>query len=244
MMNAETSEAPFEHPAPVIKPPGAKKKKIFFIALAAIFLMCSFSYAHITCLFSRAYDLIRFGITPVMNAADYNHNLIDDYTDIMRGARKYIKMNPEYKDAYYQGGYPPEGEGVCTDVIWNAFQNAGYDLKAMVDEDVKANQSAYLGKKKQDTNIDFRRVGILNTFFKRNVLSLTTDIEQIGEWLAGDIVVYDGHIAIVSIRRNKEGKPYVIHHASYGCYEEDRLDYKRIVGHYRFQLTVNGFGWP
>ena len=34
---------------------------------------------------------------------------------------------------------PPDTEGVCTDVIWRAFKNAGYSLKDMVDEDIKNN---------------------------------------------------------------------------------------------------------
>ena len=64
---------------------------------------------------------------------DRNGNGLDDLTDLVRGARAYIRTQPEYVDSYYAGGYPPEGEGVCTDVIWRAFQAAGYDLKAMLD---------------------------------------------------------------------------------------------------------------
>ena len=38
-----------------------------------------------------------------------------------------------YQSKYYAGGYPDDGLGVCTDVIWQALQAAGYDLKALVD---------------------------------------------------------------------------------------------------------------
>ena len=40
-------------------------------------------------------------------------------------------------DKYYSGGYPPDSEGVCTDVIWRALKNAGYSLKDMVDADMQ-----------------------------------------------------------------------------------------------------------
>lgn len=32
-----------------------------------------------------------------------------------------------------EGGYPPDNIGVCIDVVWRAFANAGYSLKDMVD---------------------------------------------------------------------------------------------------------------
>ena len=54
----------------------------------------------------------------------------------MFGARKDAEIHPRYNGAYYDGGYPPDDIGVCTDVIWRAFKNAGYNLKDMVDNDI------------------------------------------------------------------------------------------------------------
>ena len=48
---------------------------------------------------------------------------------------------------------------------------------------------------------------------------------------------YEGHVAVVSDRRSGDGRPWVIHHTGHGAFEEDALDYKPIIGHYRW--TVN-----
>src|SRR5271169_2046447 len=68
---------------------------------------------------------------------DQNHNGILDLEEIIQGARKDALNKSVYRSAYYQEGYPPEAEGVCTDVIWRAFKNSGYDLKLMVDQDIQ-----------------------------------------------------------------------------------------------------------
>ena len=143
---------------------------------------------------------LRFGIQTVHSPIDRNGNGLDDLTDLVRGARAYIRTQPEYVDSYYAGGYPPEGEGVCTDVIWRAFQAAGYDLKAMLDEDVRRDPVAY-SIQSIDTNIDFRRVANLRVFFERSgCQALSTDLVDWSQWQPGDIVVFNGHIAIVSDR--------------------------------------------
>lgn len=178
---------------------------------------------------------LRFGIRTVHSPTDQNGNGLDDLTDLLRGARAYIRTQPAYVDGYYAGGYPPEGEGVCTDVIWRAFLAAGYDLKAMVDEDIRRAPSAYPLSGTIDSNIDFRRVNNLRVFFERSgCQALTTELSDWSEWQPGDIVVFEGHIAIVSDRRNAEGRPYILHHAGYGPFEEDALDYKPIVAHFRW----------
>ena len=69
-----------------------------------------------------------FGIQTVTSPVDYNGNGVDDYTDILLGARKDAKQKPRYDGAYVDGGYPPEDTGVCTDLIWRAFREAGYSL--------------------------------------------------------------------------------------------------------------------
>ena len=89
------------------------------------------------------YARVRFGVATLYSSADADGDLIDDYTDIMLAARRYIRSQPEYVSDYFAGGYPPEGQGVCADVIWRALKEAGYDFKAMLDQDVSAHPEAY-----------------------------------------------------------------------------------------------------
>lgn len=39
---------------------------------------------------------------------------MDDYADIVAGARKDAENHPAYDSGYYQGGYPPADRGACT----------------------------------------------------------------------------------------------------------------------------------
>lgn len=182
-----------------------------------------------------------FGIETITSQTDYDNDGIDDYTDILQGAKIEAENKPTYRSAYYDGGYPPDNEGVCTDVIWRALKNAGYSLKDMVDEDIKNYTEQYprvAGS--PDTNIDFRRVPNLKTYFERNQIVLTTDLTKIEEWQPGDIVVFGSkHIGIISDKRNKKGIPYLIHNAGQPLREEDALElynnYDQITGHYRMK---------
>lgn len=156
-----------------------------------------------------------------------------------------MKRAPRYRSEYYAGGYPPVHEGVCTDVIWRAFRDAGYDLKVMVDADIRAHLPAYWRVEgSPDANIDFRRVPNLDVFLKRYAQILTTeiipgDVENLAQWQPGDIVVWDRpieHIGIISDRRRKDGVPYVLHNAGPVASEADILQVWRskLIGHYRF----------
>ncbi len=167
---------------------------------------------------------------------DKDHDGLDDQSDLLDSAIKYINTKPHYKSEYYEGGYPTDHNGVCSDVVAQALNGAGYDLQKLVDQDIKKNRSDY-SITTPDSNIDFRRVKNLQVFFKNNTTSLTTDISKIKEWQGGDIVIFKNHIGIVSDRRNKNGVPYLIHHNSpwQSRYEEDILEKRKdIVGHYRF----------
>ena len=182
-----------------------------------------------------------FDIETVISKTDYDNDGIDDYTDILQGAKIEAENKPTYKSAYYSGGYPPDNEGVCTDVIWRALKNAGYLLKDMVDEDIKNNVDKYPRVDgKPDSNIDFRRVPNLKVYFERNQINLTTDLSKIEEWQPGDIVVFGSrHIGIISDKRNKKGIPYLLHNGGQPLREEDILEvynkYKPITGHYRMK---------
>ena len=179
-----------------------------------------------------------FGITTYKSEVDFDNDGIDDQTDILQGVRKYTSTKPKYKSAYYDGGYPTDGYGVCTDVVAQGFLNAGYDLMELVDADIHAAPEAY-NIDNPDKNIDFRRVRNLKVFFDRNATSLTTDIYKTEEWQGGDIVIFkNSHIGIVSDKRNENGVSFLIHHGSplQAGYEQDILEQgNEIVGHYRWR---------
>ena len=182
-----------------------------------------------------------FEIEAVVSRTDYDNDGIDDYTDILQGAKIEAENKPTYKSAYYSGGYPPDNEGVCTDVIWRALKNAGYTLKDMIDKDIKENTNKYPRvAEKPDPNIDFRRVPNLKVYFERNHIALTTDLSKIEQWQPGDIVVFGStHIGIISDKRNAKGIPYLIHNGGQPIREEDFLEtydkYEPISGHYRLK---------
>lgn len=205
--------------------------KICFIFIIATGIYLCFQFNIIPLPYFTAND---FKIQTLKSKIDCDNDGIDDYTDIFIGARKYVDTKPKYKSEYYAGGYPPDGIGVCTDVVWNAFLNAGYDLKSLVDKDIKNNLSEYTSIEKPDPNIDFRRVQNLKIFFKRNAEELTLDTEKIEEWQPGDIIIYNKHIGILSDKRNFKGKPYLIHNAGQPVLEEDALTRLEIIGHYRW----------
>lgn len=191
----------------------------------------------------RVYDALDFDIDIVQSEYDKNENGIDDFTDILNGAKAEIANMPNYRSAYYDGGYPPADEGVCTDVIWRALQHAGYDFKAFIDEDIKNNPDAYprVGGN-PDPNIDFRRVPNVHMYLQRHTTSLTLDLSDIAQWQPGDIVVFaDSHIGILSDKRNADGVAFLLHNGNQPVGEEDCLKreafLKGIMGHYRFQLT-------
>lgn len=217
-------------------------KKLIITVLIGIILIFYLILDYLNYIPKKYYSSSDFNIEIVKSEIDYNNNGIDDYTDILNGAKKEALRKPKYKSAYYDGGYPPSDEGVCTDVIWRALKEAGYNLKDLVDNDIKNNLSLYTNIIKPDPNIDFRRVKNLKVFFERNTINLTLDINKLEEWMPGDIVIFsDKHIAIISDKRNKKGIPYIIHNANnYHKKEEDALlkthNMYKISGHYRFKL--------
>lgn len=122
----------------------------------------------------RTYSSQHFGIDVVYSPQDYNHNGVDDYTDFLLGAKQDSENHPTYDGRYYAGGYPPEDIGVCTDVVWRAFRQAGYSLRDMVDQDVHQYPDRYPDIQYRDANIDFRRVKNLWAFFQAYALELTS----------------------------------------------------------------------
>jgi uncharacterized protein YijF (DUF1287 family) len=175
---------------------------------------------------------------------DQNKNGIPDALDLVAGARQEVARHTLYDARYYKGGYPPEGWGSCTDLVWRAFRQAGYNLKDMVDRDIAEDPSVYgVAGEHPDPNIDFRRATVLDVFFRRHALSLTTqvlpgNVSNLVEWQPGDIVIFGngGHIGIISDRRRPDGVPLLIHNTGPWATEGDfLLRYPSpITGHYRW----------
>lgn len=184
----------------------------------------------------RPPDRYRGDIPTITGTSDADGDGIPDQQDILQGALDYVATRPRYKSAYFVGGWPTDGTGVCTDVVAYGMRAAGFDLPTLVDNDKRAAPENYFGVP-PDKNIDYRRVPNLAVYFSRHASALTTDVNAIDQWQGGDIVIFgDDHIGIVSDRRNSAGVPYLIHHAHpmQRHYEEDVLDgYDNISGHYR-----------
>ncbi len=227
----------------MIKKPFYKKASFYVITISILFVLSIsfFVLDYFNLIPKKHYTAEDFRIETVKSETDFNNNGVDDYADILLGARKDAQNKPKYDGKYIDGGYPPDEIGVCSDVIWRAFKNAGYNLRNMVDNDIAARPDAYPLIEKPDTNIDFRRVRNLRIFFDKYAVSLTTDINNIAEWQPGDIVIFNNnkHIGIVSDKRNSEGQVYIIHNGGQPNRDEDYLKRTNatVVAHYRFDAS-------
>ena len=220
--------------------PEKKKKRMLCsslivgaVLLCGVLLFLLMRYQHTSTV--RPQDQYMVQVPDFYSTVDADGDGVDDQTDVLNNAQAYVDTHPKYKSRYYQTGYPDDDYGVCTDVVAFALKNAGYDLQALVDVDIREHPQWY-DIQQPDANIDFRRVRNLKVFFAHHAVVLTTDVSQIEEWQGGDIVIFKKHIGIVSDRRNRDGVPYVIHHNSpwQSVYEQDILEKRSdIVGHYR-----------
>ncbi len=203
-------------------------KKLFILIIILIVLILNYFN-----LFpKRTYNNEYFNIEDYVSKIDKDQDEIDDQTDILKNAKKYVNSKPKYKSKYYESGYPNDEYGVCTDVIAYALKNSGYDLMELINQDMIQNKNNY-HTETIDKNIDFRRVKNIKIYLDKYAIPLTVNLNKINEWQAGDIVVFENHIAIVSDKRNKKGIPYILHHSKRPLYEEDAISLYKIVGHYR-----------
>jgi len=192
-------------------------------------------------------------IQNITTLSDKDNDWINDIQDILAGARKEVKNKTVYKDWYFSWGFPPEGQWVCTDVIWRAFQEAWYNLKKLVDTDIKNNISDYSRVNGlAEPNIDFRRVPNLQVYFEKHAEVLTKeiipgDLQNLSQWQPWDIVIFwkpKDHIAIISDKRNSAWVPYMIHNSAPTAREDDWLIYWKdnispLIGHYRIKYKEN-----
>lgn len=212
-----------------------KKKIIILSSIIMLVIISIYTLYNLNFIQHKMYTNDGFNIKTYRSNVDIDKDGIDDQTDILNSVRTYISKNPKYKSKYYNTGYPNDKYGVCTDIVGFGLLGAGYDLMNLVNEDINRYPNLY-SIKEIDKNIDFRRVRNLKIFFSNNAISLTTNLDEIEKWQGGDIIVFDNHIGIISDKRNKNGIPFIIHHASnyQKYYEEDILEKgHNIVGHYR-----------
>ncbi len=171
-------------------------RKILFFGFGFLIL---FGVAWVLYMFNviphRQYIDADFGIETYKSLVDKDGDGIDDQTDFLQSVRRYIATKPKYKSKYYRTGYPDDEFGVCTDVIAFGMKGAGYDLRELVDADIKMDKRLYQVDI-VDKNIDFRRVNNLRIFFEHNAKSLTTDLTDVKEWQGGDIIVFKTHIGV------------------------------------------------
>jgi uncharacterized protein YijF (DUF1287 family) len=152
----------------------------------------------------------------------------------------------DYSNWYYSNGwYPPEDTGVCSDIIWRTYQNLWYDFKEQFGTDRSKNPNWY--DLKADSNIHYRRVKELYTYFSKNGKTLSKemipwDIWNLSNWQTGDIVTFSEysdkhlwHIGIISNIRRNDGVPYMIdNHGKWVNITITPLDWpSKINGHFR-----------
>ncbi len=153
-----------------------------------------------------------------------------------------------YNGAYRKIGYPngdvPANIGVCTDVVVRTFRSLKIDLQQLVHEDMAVHFSSYPSKRiwglnKTDTNIDHRRVPNLQKFFERHGQSLTIS-DKPENYLPGHLVTWMlpgnlPHIGIVTDKKSKDGKRFlIVHNIGLGPKLDDMLFKYPITGHYQY----------
>jgi uncharacterized protein YijF (DUF1287 family) len=154
-----------------------------------------------------------------------------------------VIYDPSYFSIAYPNGDVPSHKGVCTDVVIRAYRKFGVDLQKLIHEDMAANFSIYPNNwelTRTDKNIDHRRVPNQMKFFERfgKVLKVTNNPN---DYLPGDIVCWNlggavTHIGIVSNKKSRDGKRYlIIHNIGAGQVLEDCLFDFKIIGHYRYE---------
>jgi len=191
---------------------------------------------------------------------DKNKNGSIDAVDILKGAKKQLDIKAKNifiegsaQSNYYKDGDPPEEWALNTDIIARSFKEAGFDLRILINTDIKNNIAKYplkaiWNQNLADIDIDYRRIQNMEVFFKRNAGSLNIRIDPANEenldtWVPGDVVLFDmdedgytDNIGIISDLTARNGIPKVIYNYIDPGYttEANILTSKIITGHYRY----------
>ena len=91
--------------------------KKFFLIFIPVILIITYIFYHNNLLPHPKYTKKDFNIPTYKSANDQDHDGLDDQSDILKNVREYIQTKPQYKSKYYQGGYPDDNYGVCSDVV-------------------------------------------------------------------------------------------------------------------------------
>lgn len=183
-------------------------------------------------------------------ADDRDGDGIPDQVDIVVGARKTVLNGAAYGGGYeklaFPGGDIARTKGVCTDVVVRALRNAGLDLQAALQDDIRARRAAYGRRvKRPDPNIDHRRVKTLVVWFRQHWRRLDTSLDAArpDAWRPGDVVFFDtfpdrvgpDHIGVLSDRLNAAGFPLVVNNWTDGAHtaEMDLLGWVPVTDHVR-----------
>jgi hypothetical protein len=179
---------------------------------------------------------------------------IPDLADVALGAKKTVLNADAYTEGYFRiafpGGDVPRAKGVCTDVIVRALRNAGFDLQALQQQDVRARRRAYPWITRPDGNIDHRRVKNLAVYFGRHFRARPTalDAPALRDWLPGDVVLLDtfpskpgpDHIGVVADTLGPSGLPLVVNNWTVGSRtgEMDLLSFVPVTHRFRVPATA------
>ncbi len=180
--------------------------------------------------------------------SDRDNDGIPDALDVFVGAIKTVHNGANYGGGYrridFPGGDIPREDGVCTDVVIRAVRNAGVDIQAELQKEIKRSPKSFPMVKKRNPNIDHRRVKTLLPYFKRQWEAHTVALDDKADPLRpGDIIFMDtfprrsgpDHIGILSNRRGPSGHLLVINNWTngYKTSEMDLLKFVPITHRYR-----------
>lgn len=189
---------------------------------------------------------------------DLDGDGIPDPLDIAIGGEK-TRLNAAHYDGRYipidfPAGDVPREIGVCTDVVIRALRNAGFDLQAKLQEDLRRHRAAYRRVKKLNPNINHRRVKSILPFFERHF----DRVDPAGEgaspdFRAGDIVFFDtfpkrigpDHIGVIAHGRAHDGRALVINNWTNGTQTAvmDLLSWLPPTHHFRFRSHRAELNW-
>lgn len=180
---------------------------------------------------------------------DADRDGIPDPLDVLIGGKKVVIDAAPYGGGYMQidfpGGDIPRGQGVCTDVIIRAGRNAGFDLQAALQRDLRSARGAYPMVRRPNASIDHRRVKTILPYFLRHWDRRKAELDAGDDPLRpGDVVFFDtfpskpgpDHIGIVSDTIGPSGMPMVINSWTDGfrTSEMDLLSFVPVTHRFRF----------
>ena len=180
---------------------------------------------------------------------DDDEDGIPDPLDVLIGGKKVVLDAAPYGGGYMQIDFPngdiPRDKGVCTDVIIRAARNAGFDLQAALQRDIRSARRSYPMVRVANASIDHRRVKTILPYFQRHWDRRKAELDAADDPLRpGDVVFFDtfpskpgpDHIGIVSDTIGPSGMPMVINSWTDGfrTSEMDLLSFVPVTHRFRF----------